>query len=166
MPPQPILLCTIFVVFVGSLLHFVWEWSGQSAFVAIFAATNESTWEHLKMAFWPALWIAPYTWWHYQRPPGFVIATLVRTVLPPILIVVLFYSYKAILGHHSLWLDIGVFVIAIAIGEVVGHKQMMKAFRRRTQLIALLFLAAATLAFMTLTFAPPNLFLFQEPTQF
>lgn len=53
------LVSAIVVIAVGSLLHFAWEWSGRSAVVAVFAATNESTWEHLKLAFWPALALAP-----------------------------------------------------------------------------------------------------------
>ena len=44
----------IIVISSGSLLHFTWEWSGHSTVVAVFAATNESTWEHLKLAFWRA----------------------------------------------------------------------------------------------------------------
>lgn len=43
----------------GSLLHFAWEWSGRSTVVAVFAATNQNTWEHLKLAFWPALVLTP-----------------------------------------------------------------------------------------------------------
>lgn len=38
---------TLIVVTLGSLLHFAWSWSGRSPIVAVFAATNESTWEHL-----------------------------------------------------------------------------------------------------------------------
>ena len=31
----------------GNLLHFVYDWSGQSIAAAVFAAVNESTWEHM-----------------------------------------------------------------------------------------------------------------------
>ena len=39
----------------GSLLHFVYDWSGQSRVAAAFAAVNESTWEHMKLLFIPFL---------------------------------------------------------------------------------------------------------------
>jgi hypothetical protein len=39
----------------GSLLHFAFEWSGELRPVAIFAAVNESVFEHLKLTYWPAL---------------------------------------------------------------------------------------------------------------
>ena len=46
-----------FILGMGALLHVVYVWSGNSPFVAPFAAVNESVWEQLKLAFWPAaLW--------------------------------------------------------------------------------------------------------------
>ncbi len=44
-----------FVIIAGSALHFVFEWSGGFRPVAWLAAVNESTWEHFKLGFWPAL---------------------------------------------------------------------------------------------------------------
>jgi hypothetical protein len=41
----------VFIVLAGGLLHFVFEWSGSWRPLAIIAAVNESTWEHLKLAF-------------------------------------------------------------------------------------------------------------------
>ena len=37
----------------GTLLHFVYEWSGDSILTAAFSAVNESTWEHMKLLFFP-----------------------------------------------------------------------------------------------------------------
>jgi len=44
-----------FVILVGSALHFVFDWTGGWRPAALFAAVNESIWEHLKLAFWPGL---------------------------------------------------------------------------------------------------------------
>ena len=44
---------TIFVMILGTLLHFTYEWSGGNLLVASFSAVNESTWEHLKLLFYP-----------------------------------------------------------------------------------------------------------------
>jgi len=45
----------IFFIFLfGALFHFIYELSGKAAFVAIMGAANESTWEHIKIGFWPA----------------------------------------------------------------------------------------------------------------
>jgi hypothetical protein len=42
-------LCGIvFVFLLGALLHFVFEWSGESKIVGAMASVNESVWEHFK----------------------------------------------------------------------------------------------------------------------
>lgn len=43
----------IFISVLGVLLHFTYEWSGDNAVVGLFSAVNESTWEHLKLLFFP-----------------------------------------------------------------------------------------------------------------
>lgn len=45
----------IFAIILGAILHFTYEWSGNNAFVGTFSSINESTWEHLKLAFFPML---------------------------------------------------------------------------------------------------------------
>jgi hypothetical protein len=45
----------IFIIVLGSNLHFTFEWSGSQAVVGVFSAVNESVWEHLKLGFWPAV---------------------------------------------------------------------------------------------------------------
>ena len=39
----------------GTLFHFIYEWSGFHPLAGLFAPVNESTWEHLKMLFFPVL---------------------------------------------------------------------------------------------------------------
>ena len=46
---------TIFVLILGAILHFTYMWSGNNTFVGLFSAVNESTWEHLKLIFFPML---------------------------------------------------------------------------------------------------------------
>jgi hypothetical protein len=45
----------LFIIILGSMLHFTFKWSGNNQLVAIFSADNESVWEHLKLVFWPTL---------------------------------------------------------------------------------------------------------------
>ena len=41
----------------GNTLHFVYDWTGQARWAAYLAATNESTWEHMKLLAVPwVLW--------------------------------------------------------------------------------------------------------------
>ena len=62
----------------GTLLHFVHEWFG-GGFWASIGAVNESTWEHLKLIFWPMFLFGICLLYTSQnfRPPH-------RTALSPI----------------------------------------------------------------------------------
>ena len=41
----------VFVVALGVLLHFAYEWSGDMVVFASISAVNESIWEHMKLLF-------------------------------------------------------------------------------------------------------------------
>ena len=42
-------------IILGTILHFTYDWSGNNAFVGALSSINESTWEHLKLVFYPML---------------------------------------------------------------------------------------------------------------
>ena len=42
-------------VLLGTLLHFTYDLSGNSDFIAILSAVNESTWEHSKLIYYPMI---------------------------------------------------------------------------------------------------------------
>ena len=52
----------IFVSVVGTLLHFAYEYFDYSTVAAVISPINESTWEHLKLLFFPFLF---YTLFEY-----------------------------------------------------------------------------------------------------
>mgnify|MGYP006172940953 FL=1 len=149
----------------GSLLHFAWQWSGRSPIVGIFAAMNESTWEHLKLAFWPALAVALIQRRVYGHPQGWLGATVLRVLVPPILIVLFFYGYVALTGRNYLLLDIAIFVVAVVVGEILGDAVMWMRSGFAMRVSALATLVLSVLAFATLSFRPPAFFLFDVPTQ-
>lgn len=88
------LLGVIFISITGSLLHFVYDWSNKYKPFALISAVNESTWEHLKIAFWPTL---IYSLLEYasisEITNNFVIAKASCLIIIPLSIVFLFYSY-------------------------------------------------------------------------
>ena len=67
----------------GNTLHFVYDWTGQARWAAYLAATNESTWEHMKLLAVPwVLWtIAECIGLRSLRPAGPRAAGLLET--PP-----------------------------------------------------------------------------------
>lgn len=109
----------VFIVIAGSLLHFAYEALGEMWWIAIFAAMDESVWEHLKLAFWPAaLWMVLTGPRAASNAANFWLAKAVSITLMPLIIAFGFYAYTAALGHHALVWDMLLFIGAITIGQI------------------------------------------------
>ena len=42
----------------GTMLHFLYDWLFEAVWIAPFSGINESTWEHMKLLFWPTVLFA------------------------------------------------------------------------------------------------------------
>lgn len=156
----------IFISIVGSLFHFLFEFSNYNLMTAAFAAVNESVWEHLKLAFFPLLIFSFIEFLFIKnRANNFIIAKAVAGYLMPLIIVIIFYSYTAILGTNLLIIDIISFLIAVVIGQLVSLKILLSPHYSSTYTIiswmALIFLA---FLFVLFTFYPPELPIFLDST--
>ena len=78
----------------GTLLHFLYEWTGGSVLVAPFSGVNESTWEHMKLLFFPMLIFAVVEGLFFREWQGFWWMKLYGILFGLILIPVLFYTYN------------------------------------------------------------------------
>ena len=154
----------IFIVVLGSLLHFAFEWSGGWTPVAAIAAVNESVWEHLKLGFWPALAYAVLEYNRFGKSASnFFFAKTLGIYLIPITIVVLYYSYTAILGYGLLIVDIVIFVEAIIVGQLVSYRLLIASpLPGRLNRFAPVALVALSILFVLFTFYPPQLPLFRD----
>jgi hypothetical protein len=153
-----------FIIGIGSLLHFVFEWSGSSPLVAPFAAVNESVWEHLKLAFWPAV-----VWTLLERVPlrtrvnNFWFARTTAITLMPLLILALFYFYTFLLGENVLFLDITIFVVAVFSGQYASYRLFTGDERSpRVNLVAPVVIVVLGVLFVVFTFSPPEVGLFRD----
>lgn len=45
----------VVTIVLGILSHFVYDWTGQNFCVGLFFPINESTWEHMKLVYFPML---------------------------------------------------------------------------------------------------------------
>ena len=99
---------------VGTLLHFVYEWSNHNKIVSLFAAVNESTWEHIKIALTPMFLWGLYDGYVYGFSPNYFLAKSISLLAVIIIIPLLFYGYKLITKKSILIIDIMIFYIAIA----------------------------------------------------
>ncbi len=153
-----------FILGIGACLHFLFQWSGNSPIVAPFAAVNESVWEHLKMAFWPAV-----VWSLIERNPlktrvnNFWLARSLGTLLMPLIIIALHYFYVFLLGEHVLFLDITIFVLAVFTGQFVSYSLFTGDERSPlANMLAPVFLIVLAVLFVVFTFSPPEAGLFRD----
>ena len=154
-----------FIIIIGSLLHFTYELSGFWKPAALFSAVNESTWEHLKIGFWPALILLVIEFFVLRKKTkNFILAKTVSLYLIPIIITILFYSYTTILGRNVFLLDISIFVISIVVAQIVSYRLMLvKNTHMTANLVALFLLIIEIVAFSFLSYFPPHFFLFSDP---
>jgi hypothetical protein len=154
----------IFIITLGTILHFTFEWSGNQAIVGIFSAVNESVWEHLKLGFWPATLFTLIEYQQLKSNSNFLTAKTTSIYLIPTTITAIFYSYTAILHETILAIDILTFIIAVIIGQLASYKLLTwKTLPPNLNKIALTALILLCLAFVLFTFYPPHIEPFQDP---
>lgn len=152
-----------FVLILGTLLHFTYNFSGQNKFVSYFSAVNESVWEHLKLIFFPALIFSIVEFFTYGREESDFWAIKMTAVLSSMLfIVVFFYTYSGVLGFNIAVLDILSFAIADFILFYVSFN-MLKASssgNKADSLKAIAVLLLLAVCFIIWTDNPPDLGIF------
>lgn len=156
----------LFVCGLGTLLHFVYAWSGGNALVGAFSAVNESTWEHMKLLFFPmVLFSAVQFAVTGQNHPNFLAVRAVSVLAGTLLIPVLFYTYTGVLGRSVKWMNVVVFYAAVLAAFVLDY-----CLRRRgvlvgpwKQLLGLAVLWLVAFLFIWCTWQPVELPLWQDP---
>ncbi len=158
----------IFTVALGSLLHFVYKWTGESPAAAWFSAINESTWEHLKLLFVPMVLFGIYEFFKYGRDnPCFFPAKLSGILSGMLFIILFFYGYKGILGYNVDFLNIVDFILGSAVAWYVQfrwlkHKRNCSPLCHGLSLLGILILAVL---FIVFSYNQPTLGIFIDPTK-
>lgn len=157
---------TVLIIILGVILHFLYDWTGKNKFVATFSAVNESTWEHLKLAFFPFLlfgiidfiFASPYA-------NNIIFATTIALFSSITIITILFYSYLGIIGKNVDVINISIFVIAVIVAKYISYRIMLLPNFENIYYILLssYFIYLTTFCFAIFTFAPPNINLFRDP---
>ena len=148
----------------GTLLHFLYDWTGGSILVAPFSGVNESTWEHMKLLFWPLLILAWVQQKDFKEFQNYWCIKLVGILVGLLAIPVLFYTYNGMFGKSPDWVNIAIFYVAAGLAFLLEwylfQKTSIVCKHSAVPLGVVLFLG---LLFILFTFFPPRLPLFQEP---
>lgn len=113
----------IFVSILGTLFHFVYNWSGNNVFVGLFTPINESVWEHTKLLFFPMLIYSFYLNKKIGKDnPCLNSAMILGGISGVALIIVMFYTYTGIIGFHTALADISIFYISVILAFCIVYK--------------------------------------------
>ena len=149
----------------GTLLHFLYDWTDGSTIAAVFSAVNASTWEHMKLFFIPAFIYAMVQRRFFLNLKDFWCVKLMGISIALALIPILFYTYNGALGPSPDWVNIGIFILSSAAAFYVESRLFKSAsFRCSADYLALVLLILLAALFLFLTYFPPKLPLFQDPT--
>ena len=153
----------IFVMILGTLLHFTYEWSVNNTFVASFSAVNESTWEHLKLLFFPMFLTTILGYFYFRKiSSNFLCAQLLGILTAILFTITFFYTYTGIVGTNFAFVNISIFFVAVVLGELVSYKILVSDFKCNSYII-LFFITLLLICFITFTYFTPEIGLFKDP---
>ncbi|MFZ7132333.1 MAG: DUF6512 family protein [Eubacteriales bacterium] len=161
-----ILTKIILIILFGTILHFIYEWLGKSPVIGIIGAVNESTWEHLKLLFWPTLIISVIEYILVgNKYNNFITGIAISLISGMLLIIILFYTYTGIWGKDSLIMDIGIFIISVIVSQLISNQivTLNMDIKSLVNILSLHIIGIMMLSFVWFTFIPPKIPLFQDP---
>ena len=152
------------VTFGGTILHFLYDWTGSSILVAPFSGVNESTWEHMKLLFWPLFLFALVQWQFFKDQKNYWCVKLAQILLGLVLIPVLFYTYNGVFGKSPDWINIAIFYItALLIFLFEWWAFRNDRLQCKHPRLAVTAICLIGVLFVVFTFATPEIPLFQDP---
>ncbi len=148
----------------GTLLHFLYDWLGEAVWIAPFSGVNESTWEHMKLLFWPMFIFAIVQSFFFREREDFWCIKLKGIALGLSLVPALFYLYNGIIGKSPDWINITIFFISAAVAFIYETRLLNKqALPCKNSRLALGVLIALALCFILFTFRTPEIGVFKDP---
>ena len=155
---------TFFIIILGSLSHFFYDWFNHNKIVGYFTSVNESTWEHLKLIIAPSLlWLIVEYHFYYDNSNLFF-ARFISLLIMLLIIPFIFYSYTKITKKTILFIDISSFVISIIIGQLAFSKliniEVSNIFFTHIGIIGLIIIF---FFYIMNTYVPFKNFLYKDP---
>ena len=117
-----ILFTTLLVFTLGSSLHFLHELPHKGVHnpLDVVSSVNESTWEHMKLLIVAELIFTISMVAFFPEMFGeFVVASFVGMAVSVLLMPLIYYSYRRILGKNIFYLDISLFFLCSFIFAII-----------------------------------------------
>ena len=159
------LISYIIAGILGVLFHFVYDWTSENRLIGFFVPVNESTWEHLKLIFYPVALVSVLEYYLTRIRFENFLCIKVRSIWVGMLYVItLFYTYSGILGKTVDWFNIVVYFLSLggaycySCRRLLGQKPV-----KNTPALCIISFTTIAILFMVFTLYPPAIGLFAEP---
>lgn len=156
-----LIIGTIFVIVLGTLSHFFYEWSNNNFVVGFFSPVNESTWEHMKLVFFPMLLFSLIANYRLKSIyPCITSSLLFGILLGTFLIPIFFYTYTGILGCNVFILDLITFILAVICSFSSVYRLTLSCRMQNHTTILFIAVCVVFVCFILFTVYPPSIALF------
>lgn len=153
----------VFVLIIGSVNHFLYNWSKNNYFIGLFTPINESIWEHMKLLFFPMLIYSFIMIIRFKQKYSSIISALCLGILiGTFLIPFLYYTYTFITGRNFFILDISIFILSIIIAFFLSYKFILSYKLKAYTYFLCILVCTLFVCFLVFTYSPPNISLFQQ----
>ena len=148
----------------GTILHYLYDLTGQSVYAAPFSGVNESTWEHMKLLFFPMFVFALIQSLFFKDYDNFWCVKLKGILLGLVLIPVVFYTYNGVFGKSPDWFNIAIFFISAAVVYLYETRLLNNGYNCiLPKWLSFALICIIGLLFIVFTFAPPEIPIFLDP---
>ena len=148
----------------GTLLHFLYDLLGGAKWIAPFSGVNESTWEHMKLLFWPMFIYAIVQSFFFRDREDFWCVKLRGILLGLALIPIIFYTYNGAIGKSPDWINIAIFFISAAAAYIYETRLFnSRKVKCKSSKLAFAVLCVIALLFAVFTFRTPEIGIFLDP---
>lgn len=148
----------------GVLLHFLYNWMQRSFLIAPFSSVNESTWEHMKLMFFPVFIFALFQSRFFREFKNFWYVKLVGVFTGLVLIPMLFYTYNGAIDKSPDLFNIAIFFISAAAAFVLETRLFKKnTLHCKSPWLVFALICLIGVLFVVFTFVTPRIPLFQDP---
>lgn len=168
-PPEKWIILSIPILFIlGSLMHFLYDFTGNITLVGLISPVNESIWEHLKLVLLPIIlfWFIYYFLngkkYNINKEKWFL-GCVISLVFSMLTILAFNYTYTQAFGIQWLPLDIFNLFLSITVGQFMGlhFYRYSEGVRVFTSLLILILILGI---FILFTISPPHIPLFRDAT--
>jgi hypothetical protein len=161
-----ILLSFLFTSIAGVAFHFAHKKFPKNLLVHIFCPVNESVWEHTKLTFSPMFIAAIFQVFAFNSAyPNHFLAILMSIVAGIVLVPVLYYPIRAIVGKEVLWVSIGLFYVVVICAYLVEYSMLKNNTSIpgiNLEIVSICLTISLIFSYAVLTFFPPKWGIFKD----